>query len=651
MSDPTEKDVIDTIKEELDQRFPEFASRHLRGADNLDGLIGILFDLYASIPDLSSPVFIFLAERLQGRGGVLGLVGQFINTIPATSRMLRGVTGKTPEVARADVVAHWRRFRNNPSIGATMATPAAPATPTPPTVPTVSLSRVQQAITKATADGGFTDHERLVIVQMFRIFRIEGAPGRDVVAELEGDARSGKRGILDTVKENSAELKVMFTTIGDDFNRAWNYYEAMRDVERDGGTTSTTRPEWREAAAHFVRQLMPVIEFILMGHAERHPEPAVAAAMLDLVDRLNVFAGLEPSSTFLRAQSIRETVRNTGFGLLGVFAVIVLYFLMVVQKAHDSPDNLVEFAWQSTWIILGGAALLTIFGAIIRKTWLALTGAFTIFAVSPVVLTVAWVVAAVFTPAPDWRAFWMALIVVLGLDFITFSLTQKMIQTVGGIPTFIFSLLPSKDEAKAAAEKIVKSSFLASISSTIASAIVLLWVPIVGTYVLSTPVSIRIGTVAVIAVFACGHGYLKRGATMTDFTAYKSKKFADEAEAQALNNFKLAYTGLKSVTIGSLALYVVVSLFGVTPLLEAKDTVTHGTVRAVGVVSNGGSKVLDYAENAVSTSAAQPAQQPVRVQAPKPTTDARAEDLAALGGASYCKGLADQGMGGLYPCN
>lgn len=654
MSDSVERDAIDTIKEELDQRFPEFVSRHLRGADNLDSLIGILFDLYASIPDLSSPVFIFLAERLQGRGGVLGLVGQFVNTIPSTSRMLRGVTGKTPEAARADVVAHWKKFKKNPRIGATMATPAAtsPATPTPAAVPAASLSRVQQAVAKAAADGGFTDRERLMIVYMFRIMRIEGAPGRDVVAELEGEARNGKRGLIDTVVENNADLKVMFAAVPEDMDRAWGFYEAMREVERDNSVASTNKPEWRKAAANFVRQLMPIIEFILLGHAERHAEPAAAAAMLDLIDRLNLFADLEPSSAFVRAQEIKNTVRNTSFGLLAAFALIILYFLAVVQEASTSPEHLGEFAWLSTWIILGGAALLTVFGAAIRKTWVALTGAFTIFAISPVVLTVAWVVAAVFTPVPDWRAFWMALIVVLGLDFITFSLTQKMIQTVGGIPSFILSFFPNKEAAKEAAEKITKSSFLASISSTIASAIVLLWVPIVGTYVLGTPVAIRIGTVAVIAVFACGHGYLKRGATMTDFTAYKSKKFAEEAEAQAVNNFKLAYGGLKLVTLGSLGLYVVVFIFGMTPLLTAKDTAAHGAARTIGIVSDGGSRVLDYAENAVGTPAAQPVQQaqPAPVEAHKPKIDKRAADLEALGGASYCAGLAAQGMGDIYPC-
>lgn len=642
MSDSLAKDLTDVFNEEGDQRFPEWFVNSFKGADNVEGVIGVIFDAYTRVPDLASPLILLLAQRLEGRGGALGILGQFINTIPPTSRALRAVTGKTTASAHADLVGHWNRFRNNPSIGALMAhaptATAAPGTPTPAPVPAVALSRVQQSVTKALADGGFTEMEVRLVLALFRIFRVEGGMNSDAVAEVEGEANSGKLGLLDTLKENSRDLKTMFSVLeAADLEGARSCYETMRAVERSNGVTSTNRPEWRAAAAGIVRHLIPMIEFVLMGHMDRYPGSATAAAALDLWDKMNAFGLLSPSSAFLRAQSIKNTVRYTSLGLLATFGIIALYFLAVVQAASSDPDNLGWYAWLSTWVILGGAAAVTIIGAIIgaiwQKTWVALTGAFTIFAISPVVLTVAWAVAVVFSPVPDWRAWWMGLIVVVGLDFITFGLTQKVVQTVGGIPSFILGLFPNKEAATAAADKITKSNFLVSISSTIASAIVLLWLPIVFMYVLGTPVSIRIGTLAVIAAFACAHGYLKRSATMTDFTAYKSEEFAKEAKAQAVKNFKIAYGGLKSVTFGSLALYLVVFLFGVTPLLAAKDTVVHGTVRTAKIVSDGGSRMLDHAESAVGSSN-DVRSAPVVAEAFKPKTPTKAEKAAAI--KRYC---------------
>ncbi len=602
MADSFLKDALDALGEMAEWRIPAaFADRLARTTNNAE-VAAVVRDIIAGVPGILDWPLHLIAQRLQTRGTTASrIAGALLDLIPPLAAEVRQRTGISEADARTETA---RRFMEKyasirstlPTPGGPVADPAPTATTTPTPAPASSVSKIQQNIGRAATEGGFSERERLVLVYMFRILRIEGSPGSDIVAELEGEARSGKRGLLDAIKENSADIKAMFATIGDDFDMAYSSYESMRALERDGEDASTNRAAWREAAKNFVRRLMPVFEFLLMGHAERHPDSTMAAAALDILDRLNMFADLEPSSAFQRAQNIQRTVVSVSRKLLMAFGAILLFFVVAVAVTATWPASLGTIAWWFTVTIVCGSALATIIGAKTERNDIALTGAFTAFGIAPVVLTVAWVLTTVFVTVPDWRAFWMTLIVVVVLDLITFSLAQKAIQTVGGIPSFLLSFFPNKEEAKAAAAKIASTHFLANISSTIAGAVIMLMAPIVITYLLETPVQFRVGTLAVIAVFACIYAYLKRSATMKDYAAYKSKKVMEATEKHDVANVDLAYSGLKVVTIGSLALYVLVAFLGTSTLVEAKDAAAQGVRRTVGIVSDGGDAVLSKAE-------------------------------------------------------
>lgn len=666
MADSIVKDVKDALSVYAGGVIPDAIADRLRGSDTAEGILGVLFDALTSVPEIAGPFILFAAQRLKGRTGVTRLFGQLLETLPTTSRALRMITGKTPEQARADLIKHWLDFRNNPSIGASMssavATAAAPAATATAPLPAVTTSKIQEAL----ATGGFTTDQVFVLLYLFRIFRIEGKPGSDIVAELEGDARVGGAGLVETLKYNAAHLKTLLS--GDDFEDAVAAYREMRKLEIDGVPASADRSPWRLAAAHLVRCLIPVIEFVLIGYAERHPSSSTADAALDLLDRLHLFAGLEPSSAFQRARKIQRgvTLGARGFGF--AFGVMLLYFLKVVDLAVNNPAGLPDFAHQSTWwmVVLCGAGM--ILGAFVSGVLQVVTAFVTLYLV-PIALTVAWVVAGIFAPVVDWRSYWMGLVVVLILDFISFSLLQKGINFVGGIPSFLADLLRDKDQAKATAEKLAKFNFLSNISSTIAGAVVLLWIPLLVSFVADVPSSWRVGSMALVVVAACSYGYLKRGATMKDYHVYAGK-LGGVIEGHDIKNLNLGY-GLLRWTAGIVvAGFIIIGLFGAPRVQRAKDVTVGLTERTVGVAGSAADKALDWAEGKVSESEPAPAarsvvfqppvEPPVRSQKSEPRESEAMMNCGSYGKKSATKvrkdlaklgdGFCDGGMSG-YPCD
>lgn len=604
MADSIAQDVKDALGAYGGGLVPDALADRLRGSDTADDILGVLFDALNSIPEIAGPFILFAAQRLKGRGGVSKLFGEVLALLPNTSRALRLITGKSPADARADLVAHWHRFRSTPSIGASlMSTPAtspaaAPAAAATAPLPAVTVSKIQEAL----ATGGFTPDQVMVILYLFRIFRIESKPGSDVVAELEGSARVGGAGLVDTLKHNAAHIKTLLS--GDDFEAAVKAFKAMRDLERGSVPAPENRVLWRKAAETFVCCLMPVIEFILVGYAERHPSSAVADATLDLMDRLNFFAGLQPSSTFERAQKIQNWVIIGARGFGAAFGVMLLYFMylvnLVVQTTTSNPTDLPDFAYHSTWIMVSSCGVAMLYGAV-RSGLIQVVTLFVTFYLVPIALTVAWMVAGIFAPVVDWRSYWFGLVIVLILDFISFSLLQKGINIVGGIPTFLTDLLRDKEQAKATAEKLAKFNFLSNISSTVAGSVVLLWIPLLVSYIADVPSSWRVGSMAVVVIAACSYGYLKRGATMKDYRIYAGKT-AGVIEGHDVLNLQLGYTVLRWTAGIVVVFFVLVGFFEADRVKRAKDVTVDLTVRTVGVAGSAADKALSWAEGKVSES-------------------------------------------------
>lgn len=649
MSDSNFQSLIRALTEDGEQRLPDEIVARIRGSDNLEGFVGVIFDLYASIPNIASPAILFIAQRLQNRGGVLSLLGEFVETIPPTSRMLRGVTGKTTEEARADVVAHWRNFSRNPRIGALMATPAtaSPATtPTPAAVPVASYSRVQRALSGATAGAGYSDTQQLVLLYMFRLMRIEATPGTDIVAELEGEAAVAGVGFLNTLRDNADDIKNWLS--GPDFDAAVEFVGEIRDFENHGCQSGPNLEGWRRSAENFVRRMIPAFEFLLVGQADRNQGTNAVASGMDMLDRLHLFAGLQPSSAFVKAQAAIRTAANVSKGSVAVVGALIIYGIITLWIGNWHQDWLPGFAWGSTVTILGVSALMMAFGWIVSGA-VQVVGVLLGFYAAPMALTLVWVITAIFTPTVDWFAYWVSLLVIVTFDFVSINLLQKGGQTVGAIPAFIKSIIRmEKEHVDALSKELAKTNFLVNISATVASAIVLAWIPLTLALALNTPQSWRIGGITFIAILAIAYGYLKRGATMKVYGSYAGKLGA-EIEKQDILNLQYGYNALRVVTAGVLAAFIVVRIFGAQWISETETSMSHGATRAAGVVSNGGSKVLDYAENAVgsgsgATSGSKPAARQPRA---KTKAEKKAEALEAYGGRAQCDKVNDTS----YPCN
>ncbi len=645
MSDSVSRDILDACIEDGEQRLPDILANRLRGADNVNGVIGILFDLYASIPNIASPAFLFIAQRLHSRGGMLRLLGEFIETIPATSRMLRGITGKTTASARADVVAHWHNFSRNPSIGATMAAPATASTattPSPAAVAPPSYSKVQRALSGATEGGGYSDNQQLVLLYMFRLMRIEATPGTDIVAELEGEAAVAKHGFLNTLKDNANDIKHWLS--GPDFDAAVGFCKKMRDYENRGCQSGTNLEKWRRSAENFVRRLIPAFEFLLIGQADRNQGAEIIASGMDMLDKLHLFAGLQPSSAFVKAQTFLRNLALASKGSMAIVGALILYGLLALWIAKEHQDWLPNFAWGSTLGILGTSALMMAFGWMVSGI-VQVVGILLGFYAAPAALTLVWVITAIFAPTVDWFAYWVSLLVVVAFDFVSINLLQKGVQTVGAIPAFIKGIIRmEKDHVDALSKELAKTSSLVNISATISSAVVLAWIPLTLAFALSTPQAWRIGGITFIAILAIAYGYLKRGAGLKVYSSYMGK-LAAEIEAHDVLNLRYAYNALRGVTLAVLGAFLVVRLVGVQWISQTETSMSHGATRTAGIVSDAGSKVLDAAEKGLGTYKAEPVAEVVEAPQPKATSK-RVKQAGA--NAAYCAAHPSDHS---YPCN
>lgn len=479
MADSFAKDVVDALLEDAEQRLPDKIVDRISNADNIGGIIGILFDLYSGFPNLSSPFFLLVAERLKGRGGLLALFGEFVETIPATSRLLRRVTGKTEESARADLVQHWHNFSNNPSIGALMATTTAPAGTTaapaaPPVTPAASPPprRIEDVVSDA-----FNADEQQIIICIAEILRKEGKPGVDIVREVEGDSSLALIAWLDCVHQSPSALREQLTTS----NEAMAASDEM-DLQFRRGIAESPAVEaaWARAAAMVVRTNRTAIEFAFMGYNHRHPQNGLAAKVEDILDGLNLLAGVGvPRGKFAAMQSaVHGAITGAQIGI-GVVAFTLLCCLVLALVATYSPESLHGLTTLGFYG-LEGIALIVITIGFFRRTGRALvaqaTALVAAMGVFPIIAGVGFLLATMLTKDPQsWVDFTMTWVLVNAWNLVSVGLAQKGVSLFAHIQSTverIFGKSASEQFGKLAKENL----WLTRIGTTIAFAVSLVWV-------------------------------------------------------------------------------------------------------------------------------------------------------------------------------
>lgn len=598
-NNPAFKTVLEAFIANAQDKLPvEFVSR-IQGADNLPGLIGILFDLTAASPKHASFLFHLLGQLLEDKGGKYKLLGEFVHMIPATADTLRLVTGKTEESARSDLVAAWNTYKNHPTggttaLGAIMAAITPAAAPAAASAPKSTLSRVQAKLTGNT----YTPEMLAVLTRLFTFCEDEAQPGTDLFSEeLEGVAGATALSIVDTIRDANGLEKLL----GDaDFAAAYKRYEAMRKLERDGLQNGNNRDLWKVEAKAFVCLLYPVIEFLLIGHADRHPESAMKVQIADFLDRLNLTFGTPSSTAHEKARVVKKKVAAglRGMGFFG--GATGLYVLVALAIAAFAPQHLSAFAFGSTWVGLGSCAVLLMVLAFVSGPLQIAVGTVLMIFVSTG-LTAAWILTGIFSPAEGWFTnAWFALLAVTLFDLVIVTLIQGGVHGLAAIPGLLSLFIKDKVQLKAVMDAIVKWLGLTQFSTTIAMAATLLMAPLMIATMAGISTAWRIGGLLVIVFPALALAQMRRASNQGDNP--ELKKFFDQwdvTKAKMAKNTAL-YMGAAVMIVFLITAF----LGGQETVIKVRDGMRDAVIRSVDMTDTVTRGALDDAEAKVNNTRA-----------------------------------------------
>lgn len=588
MADSIALDALQAAGEYTEGLVPDVIATELRLSDTADGVLGVLFDAYAAIPELAGPFIHFIAQRLKGRGGLTAGFGEVLETVPATSRMLRAITSKTTASARADMIDHWRRFRNNPAIGARMTTPApaaAPATAPPAPPPT----RIETIIVDAY------DHDgSMVVTAIAEILRKEGKPGVDLVRELEGDSNLALIAWLECVHGSATELKRFLKS---DADAMIAVHTMDREYRRGLAEHPDAEKAWAKAAADLVRINAMALALAFAGYNHRHPGNALAAKFEDAIDNLNRWTGTGPRGKFGTMQAAKNLAIGTVQVGMAIPMVAMAYCLILLGLSVNYPDNLHVFSTWSFYGLMTTSLLIILAGNFSRKPMavaIQMTALFLAMEVWPILAGTGFVLATVLGSKVSWVDYAMGLILVVVWHLVGIGLLQKGINAIGSIEAGIARLFGA-DFATKFSGIAKENQWLSRISTTIAYAVSLVWlfVYILNLFEVVNPTRLYIlGGVVVVVLAAAMVSSMINTYNMSGVAAHLRKA----KEATDVTDYKAAKIATRYVVpIGVVLAVLLVAVFGITQLQNWGEGVQAGTKR----VSD---KALNWAEGKASES-------------------------------------------------
>ena len=332
-----------------------------------------------------------------------------------------------------------------------------------------------------------------------------------------------------------------------------------------------------------------------------------------------------------------------------------LWCLFAVMMTIFVPASIYYIAWISLVLFVGVPAILMMGGALKEGVGTVIQAVSTVVLMfwSSTMELVTFALAtgrAVTMQQGMWDLNFMLVVILVVWDRAIMALTQKLI----GIPgSELQKIWAKRDgeytlaEQKANKEYWDRQIFLTSISVSVCVAVNVAVIMILGESQRFNPIDFDLFIIVATIQLVLGATYVRKNIAL--WRNGDAGIHMDENAKRWNNRY---YNGAQWTQFAVPVLAVILLVGHHYVPTSWTTNVENGTVRAVEVVGTGASKGLDYAENAVGQPAAQPVQQvqPAPVEARKPKTDKRAEDLEALGGASYCAGLAAQGLGDIYPC-
>lgn len=357
------------------------------------------------------------------------------------------------------------------------------------------------------------------------------------------------------------------------------------------------------------------------------------------------------------ASKITEVALAIGQFIVAGIGICAAYLLLCVAIAWNFPSAMDAFAWWSFYLLTGVPIALTILGLPFGKHGTVLQFASLAFLVcfSSSLVVIAFAVAVVDGVVVN-NAAWgtvVMLIVVTVVWWVCWAIGQKVVATPGFflsfVPKFVKDFSINKAEAEELAAYWKKSNTFDKISVTVAGAISagVLVLTIIKLWQQPLPFLLAFGLLALELLI--GGAFVRMSIKLSDEQDYPAWLGLKDVIKTWMRRL---YTS--SMTMAAAVLIVIALVIGTASFLgdsTAHDWWTNFRTTSVSTTEYT-AKAVDQGVRRTADAVEERIDRKEEPAPPKPSGKSKkAEDYAAFGGAAYCKSMADQGMGNIYPCD
>lgn len=484
--------VLGAFGENLERKFPQHIAKRLKDADDDNGIVGVLHDLYCAIPAEAGIVFDFAAQFVKHRGPVGLLFGEFLESIPAVSDDLRLMKNKTPEGARADLIKHYENWKKEHKMSNPIKavfeekTDGKKAEEKPDDKTVVEEKKAEkQEVAKARVDWAkavtknFTNEtHRKVVIAIADLCYTDGLPGNDYVAELDGSAHYALKAWYDATINIPDEVAEGFAT--DDVNvKTLARLATARALDLKNPANNQELMAVRQQLFH---DNFDAIRLALLNHLSNHPENAVEAGIKDALDGMSKLAGFLPGGKGTIVAQVKQFAIDIAGLSIWINGLVIVYLALVLVAIAFGWTQTV--AWVSFAVLIVAPAVGMMVGhhvygkTDVAKLMFRLFCTFMSQVPGPILTAVAFGADSLFAEEIHWSSIAMEPTLVVLWAIVSVGVPQKIINVLGSFETLVVSFV-SKDAVASVKEQLEKMQFLSKVADTIMYANLLMWVVVV----------------------------------------------------------------------------------------------------------------------------------------------------------------------------
>lgn len=597
--------VLGAFGEEFESRLPEKLAKSLKEADSDTGIVGLLHDLYCALPDGASFVFMLASQLIKGRGPAGLLFGEFLESIPTTSRDLRAAKGKTEESARADLIKFYENWKKEKKVS-------------DPIKAVVEEKKVEEKKIveewETALARNFSDLIQRRTVRTIALICLEDSnPGNNYVFGTDAAARHCRTAWFEATRNIPEQVKE-----GLNSGKCGNSSLLDKITEVSGFDPKSAGFDQKLATARkaLFQNNAEAINTALTNYAAKHGDTGAGAGARDAMQALSNLAGFLPGG---HGESVKKIF---GFGVttfslsivtVGLVMAYVMALLWMASTDTVAHPTLEWFAYFSMFVLMGLPIVGMVFGSLltIRSAIVGLsvqTASFLLgLLVSPILIGTAFTFDAILPVETRWDAMVLGPVWVIGWALISIGLLQKAVNEVGFFGTFIVSVF-GKEFAEDLKTKLANGQWLAKVADTIAYAVLLIWVVAVPLAKLQMDYGLsqetRLFIIGMVGVFGLLSVFMARSIVHGLGPGMKDQTIA-QREANQKRDFGLVSKLQRSwVPLG----LVVMALFLVVPALNVVKGMNDPTGlnvsgRVTTITKHVSEKSLDWVEKTTGTPA------------------------------------------------